>query len=80
MSDQLLSRSCIGDAIRFKRQEAGLSARALSLRAGLSPAYVFKLEAGEIEPSVRCFARLALALEMTRDEIWVCLVNEAGCD
>ncbi len=63
-----------GEAIRFKREEAGLSARALSLRAGLSPAYVHKLEAGLLDPSLAIFARLASELSMTQDEIWVCVV------
>lgn len=64
----------IGEAIRFKREEVGLSARALSLRAGLSPAYVHKLEAGLLDPSLAIFARLAIELDMAPDEAWVCLV------
>jgi predicted transcriptional regulator len=55
-----------------------MSARALSLQAGLSPAYVFKLEAGQVEPSLRCFGRLALVLGMTHEEIWVCMAIEAS--
>lgn len=54
-----------------------MSARALSLRAGLSAAYVFKVETGAIEPSLRSFARLAMALEMSPQEVWVCVANEA---
>lgn len=66
--------------MRVLREQQGLSARALSLRAGLSPAYVFKLEAGQVEPSLRSFGRVAMALGMTRDELWVCVINEAACD
>lgn len=69
--------SFTGTAIRFARERKQLSARALSLRAGLSPAYVFKAETGAIEPSFRSFCRLALALDMTVQEVWVCVVNEA---
>lgn len=71
-------RVTTGDIIRFKRHAAGLSARALSIKAGLSPAYVCKVENGSIEPSLRGFARLAVALSMTKAELWVCINNEAN--
>lgn len=73
-----LERICTGDIIRCKRRELGLSARALSLRAGLSAAYVFKVEKGVIEPSLRSFARLAVALGMNTGEVWVCVAHEAA--
>jgi transcriptional regulator with XRE-family HTH domain len=69
-------QACTGAAIRYLRKQRGLSARALSIKAGLSPAYVFKVETGAIEPSLRTFARLAVALGMTMAEVWVCVVNE----
>lgn len=69
-------RFCTGTAIRFLRKQRGMSARALSIKAGLSPAYVFKVETGAIEPSLRSFARLAVALGMNQGEVWVCVVNE----
>lgn len=65
----------VGEAIRFKRESIGLSARGLSLRAGLSPAYVHKLEAGLLDPSLAIFARLAIELGMTAEETWVCVVT-----
>jgi len=52
-------------------------ARALSLKAHLSPSYVGKLEAGEIEPSVKAFGRIALALGMNPQEIYYCVVFES---
>lgn len=64
-----------GQAIAFKRQQVGLSARALSLRAGLSPAYVHKLEAGTLDPSLANFARLAIEVGMTAEETWVCVIS-----
>ncbi len=67
-----------GTAIRRLRQQRGMSARALSIKAGLSPAYVFKVETGAIEPSLRSFARLALALGMNPGEVWVCVANEGS--
>lgn len=70
--------SCTACAIRYLRKQRGLSARALSIKAGLSPAYVFKVETGAIEPSLRSFARLAVALGMSLGEVWVCVMNEVN--
>lgn len=74
----MTARSYTGQAIRYLRKEQGLSARALSIKAGLSAAYVFKVETGAIEPSLRSFARLALALGMKPGEVWVCVANEGS--
>ena len=63
-------------AVRYAREKKHLSARSLSLLAGLSPSYVGKLESGEIEPSVRAFAKIALSLEMSAQEIFLCLLGE----
>ena len=63
-------------AIRLLRERAGLSARALSARAGLSPAYVGKVEAGVLDPSLRAFARIAVALGMSQQEIWWLVMAE----
>lgn len=73
------SRKTVGvrEAIRYARNRKGLSARALSLQAGLSPSYTGKLEAGEIEPSLRAFGRLAIALGMSEVEVFFCVVTEA---
>jgi transcriptional regulator with XRE-family HTH domain len=53
-----------------------MSARALSARAGLSPAYVGKVEAGTIDPSLKAFARIAIALGMSQQEIWWLIMSE----
>lgn len=66
-----------GAGIRWLRCRNGLSARQLSARAGLSPSYVDKLERGEIEPSFRSFAKLALTLGMTPAEAWFLIQAEA---
>ena len=59
----------LGKLLRMVREERGWSARAVSYVAGLSPSYVSKLESGEIEPSLRAFARLAETLGLTNAEI-----------
>lgn len=59
--------------LRFVRQRAGLSARDLSLKAGLSAAYVNKLESGELAPSLKAFAALAKVLDLSAQEILFCV-------
>lgn len=66
------------EAIRYVRSERGVSARALSKAANVSPSYISKLESGEIEPSVSKFAAIARALEMTSDEVLLCFRLEAA--
>lgn len=58
----------VGSAVRLLRLKAHKSARALSLECGLSPSYVGKVEAG-MDPSLKAFARIALGLGMTNQEI-----------
>lgn len=67
-----------GEIISMVRARKGWSARELSKRAGLSPSYVTKLEAGEIEPSLKAFSSLAVALNMTTTEIVFSIWQEAG--
>lgn len=66
----------LAEAVQLQRTKRGFSARALSLEAGLSPSYVGKLEAGEIEPSVKAFARIAKVLGMNQAEIFFCVMQE----
>lgn len=77
MSCAELVGTSAAELIRRKRMEKDLSARSLSLAAHVSPSYVRKVEAGEIEPSLRQFARLARALGMNRYEIWNVVMAEA---
>ncbi len=70
MNDTLLRP---GDLIAAARKRKGFSARQTSTDAGLSPSYVSKVEAGELEPSLRAFARIARALEFSPAEIYVCV-------
>lgn len=60
------------------RKRHHVSGRALSLAAGLSPSYVGKVENGEIEPSLKAFAKIALALHMTTAEIVYLIGSEAA--
>jgi transcriptional regulator with XRE-family HTH domain len=61
----------VGELIRWCRLQRGWSARALSLRAGLSESVTGKIEAGTMEPSLRVFARVVGALELSPLEVAV---------
>lgn len=67
----------VGALIRRCRERQKISGRTLSASAGLSPSYISKVEAGEIEPSLRAFSKIALVLRMTQQEIWLCVVQAA---
>lgn len=67
----------LGEAIRHLRERHGLSARALSILCGFSPAYIGKVESGELEPSFKAFAKMAIVLRMTDQEILFLVVEEA---
>lgn len=64
----------LAGAFRYIRERRELSARGLSIRAGLSPSYVGKLEAGEIEPSVKAFTAICRALDLSQREILFCIL------
>lgn len=69
----------LGQALKaLREQRTNLSARALSINAGLSESYVGKLEAGVCEPSARAFAKLAIQLRLKPAEVWVLLSREAN--
>lgn len=67
----------IGWALRHKRESLKLSARTVSLNAGLSESYVGKVESGRIELSFRNFAKICQVLKLNNQEI-CCLVRQAA--
>jgi len=58
------------------RKRSGISARELSLKAGLSPAYVSKIESGAMSPTVHAFASLMRCLNANVYEIYFILFGE----
>lgn len=69
----------LGTALRALREDrTSLSARGLSLTAGLSESYVGKVESGQVEPSVRAFAKIVVHLRLKPAEVWVLLSREAN--
>lgn len=63
------SELTLPQAIAFLRKKKEFSARQLSELAELSPSYVGKLEAGEVQPSLKAFCQLVRALNCTDYEI-----------
>ena len=57
------------EGVRKLRERQGVSARSLSIQAGLSPSYVSKIESGQTKPSVDAFARLMAAVGASEAEI-----------
>jgi transcriptional regulator with XRE-family HTH domain len=62
-------QASFGAFVRRCREARHLSARSLSLQAGLSESMVTKIERGNIEPGLRVFAKLAAALNLNDREI-----------
>lgn len=68
----------VGDVLRKAREAKGVSARALSIAAGLSPSYVGKVESGEMDGMrLRCFGLIAKELDLTDREIALLVKLEA---
>lgn len=67
------------EIIKALRVRKGLSARTLSLQAGLSPSYVSKVESGSISPSFQAVCCLCKLLDMTDLEV-LFLVRTTACE
>lgn len=63
----------LAEVLQRFREHRGMSKRSLSQAADLSPSYVGKLEAGEIEPSLRAFLQIVHALKLTQAEMTFCI-------
>lgn len=60
----------LGDTLRRAREDAGLSVRALSRMAGISPAQISQIEGGTRKtPGFPSVARLAVLLDLSLDEV-----------
>lgn len=59
----------LGSRIRQARDDAGLSFGGLASAAGVSRGYVFRLETGKQNASIRSLAKIAVALSTTLSEL-----------
>lgn len=69
MTDEAEPTLGAAEAIKATRLRRKMSCREVGAKAGLSPAYVGKVESGAIAPSLWAFAKIAAALEMTPKEV-----------
>jgi predicted transcriptional regulator len=65
----LASDPTVGDILRWVRHQQGLSARALSVQAGLSDSVAGKVETAAVDPGLDTFARLVCELGLNDHEI-----------
>lgn len=68
--DRRPERWGLGDAIRRRREEIGLSRREVAERAGLSYPYLSELETGRKRGSPDSIRSVAEALGLGQDELW----------
>lgn len=59
----------LGQAVRYEREQRGITAVALALAADVAPRQIEGLEAGRIDPDYVMLARLARALEIRTGEL-----------
>jgi transcriptional regulator with XRE-family HTH domain len=57
------------ELMKALRERAELSARSLSLAAGLSASYVSKIESGSVLPTISAFANIVKHLRISDKEI-----------
>lgn len=50
--------------IKFEREKRGLSQEALALEAGLSRSAIWKIESGNVSPTLETLEKIAKALNM----------------
>jgi predicted transcriptional regulator len=63
------SEVTVGRILRHVRRQRGISARALSVAAGLSDSVAGKVETDTVDPSLATFARIVHQLELNNHEI-----------
>jgi len=68
----------LGDVLRARREERGLSLRAAAERAGISPAHLSEVERGRKELSLGRLDALAQALETPAGELFLDLAVALG--
>jgi transcriptional regulator with XRE-family HTH domain len=57
-------RQFVGEVLRARRMAAGLTLRAVSAKARVSPGYISEIERGQKEPSSELLAALTAALDV----------------
>lgn len=68
----------LGEALRARREESGLSLRAAAERAGMSPAHLSEVERGIKEPSFGALSKIADAIGVGAGEVFLDLAIALG--
>ena len=68
----------VGETLRARREESGLSLRAAAERAGMSPAHLSEVERGLKEPSLGALERIADAVGGGVGEVFLDLAIALG--
>ena len=68
----------LGEALRARREDAGLSLRKAAERAGMSPAHLSEVERGLKEPSLGALARIADVVGGGAGEVFLDLAIALG--
>lgn len=68
----------VGDRVRERRQNRGLSQEAMALEAGLHRSYIAQLEGGRRNPSLDTLAKVAVALRCDLADLVRGAQNESG--
>jgi transcriptional regulator with XRE-family HTH domain len=77
-SEQVSLQAVLGEVLRERREERGLSLRATAERAGMSPAHLSEVERGRKEPSLAKLAALARALDCSAGDVFLDLAVALG--
>lgn len=71
-----LDYTVIGQRIKQRRLDLGLSQRMLALKAGLSPHQISRIELGQTKFSLSAAAALAVALSISMDKLYLSSIQE----
>jgi transcriptional regulator with XRE-family HTH domain len=72
------ARSGLGQVLRKRRHELGLTQRQLAARVGVKPAHIAYLEGDRRRPSLGLLSRIAAALGLEREELFALSHPEAS--
>lgn len=61
--------SYLAEFLKFCRVREEISAAALSKAIGKSASYIAKIESGQMDPSIKAFARMTIVLKMSSAEV-----------
>ena len=68
----------IGEKIARKRREKGWTQKQLAYKAGISSAYLVKIESGDKIPSLETFVSIVSALDASADELLSDALDRSG--